>query len=149
MSRMIVWSLKKQVRSSPIPFLHGLHGRAGIEGSLGQMMVVEPSVSQKGLLQVVATEEVMAAQHLFDTAVEALHHPVGLRPTWAGEPMLDAESVAQRIEGMLSGGRALARGDEAVGELLAIVGEDRVDAPVGQGPRRPGKRAPLVRFCGS
>ncbi|OBS31435.1 hypothetical protein A9O67_02080 [Tepidimonas fonticaldi] len=56
MSRMIMGSLLEQIRSSPIPVLHGLHGRAGIEGSLRQMVVVEPSVAQEGLLQVLAAE---------------------------------------------------------------------------------------------
>ena len=100
-------SLLEQIRSSPIPVLHGLHGRAGIEGSLRQMVVVEPSVAQEGLLQVLAAEEVMAAQHLFDTTVEALHHAVGLGPPWTGKPMFDAQRSAQLIEGVLPGGGAL------------------------------------------
>ena len=119
MSRMIMGSLLEQIRSSPIPVLHGLHGRAGIEGSLRQMVVVEPSVAQEGLLQVLAAEEVMAAQHLFDTTVEALHHAVGLGPPWTGKPMFDAQRSAQLIEGVLPGGGALTRGDEAVGEFVA------------------------------
>lgn len=144
MSRMIVRSLLKQIGSSLIPVLHGLHGRSGIEGGLVQMIVVEPSVAQEGLLEGLAAEEVMAAQHFLDTAVEAFHHAVGLGPTWTGEPMLDAQRGAQLIEGVPPGGCALARGEEAISELLAVVGEDRADAQragLGQGGQEGTRRS--------
>lgn len=89
--------LVKQLRPSLVPVLHDLHGRAGVERCLGQMVVVEPSVAQKSLLQILAADEVVAPEHLFDPAVEAFHHAVGLGPAWGREPMLDARPSARLV----------------------------------------------------
>ncbi len=59
-----------------------------------------------------------------DAAMEALEHPIGLQASRTREPMRDA----QRIEGVLSRGRALACRDLAVGERLTVIGQDRADA---------------------
>lgn len=99
-----------------------------LRDSLGQMVVVEPSVARQYALQVFAADEVVASQHLFDPTIEAFDHPVGLWPAGSGQPMLDAKRGAQRIEDVLARGCALARGIDAVGELLAVIGQDRADA---------------------
>lgn len=92
-------------------------------------MVVRPSIAQEGLFQVLGACEVVALlEHLLDPAIEALHRPIGLGPARARQPMLDAQRRVQLLEGMQPCGGALARGDEAVGELFAVAVEDRADA---------------------
>lgn len=65
-----------------------------------RMMVVQHHAAAKSLRQVPAVDEVMAAQQLFDAAVDALPHPVNLRPPGWGEPLLGAQCHTQRIEGV-------------------------------------------------
>jgi len=60
-------------------------------------------------------------------AVEALDHAVGLGPSGPDETVLNAVLGAGRVEGMLSYGLTFIGGTEAVGELLAVVGEDLGD----------------------
>ncbi|CUH40984.1 hypothetical protein JSE7799_03725 [Jannaschia seosinensis] len=70
----------------------------------------------------------VALQDLFDPAVEALDHSVGLRRLRRGQAVVDVEGGAKRVEGVLSRGSPLAQAENAGGELLAIVGENGADA---------------------
>jgi len=65
-------------------------------------MVVQAHIAHEGLLQILATVEVMGAQHIGDARVKALHHAIGLRVTRAGQPVLDAQILAQQVELMLA-----------------------------------------------
>ena len=72
------------------------------------------------------------ANGVADAAVEALDETIGLRPVGSGETVVDLALGAKTIEGM-STGRSVVRlvlhvDGEAIGELTAIVGEDRVNA---------------------
>ncbi len=57
----------------------------------------------------------------------AFHHAVGLRSARRGQPMLDTVLGAGLIERVLARGLALTVCREAVGERLAVVGEDLLD----------------------
>jgi hypothetical protein len=67
---------------------------------------------------------------LGQTPIEALHHAVGLRRLGLGQPVLNAQGLAQLIKLMLSGGLTTAAAKQAVGELFAVVREDGADFEV-------------------
>jgi hypothetical protein len=67
---------------------------------------------------------VVALQHLLDPAVEALDHTVGLRRLGRGQSVLDAQFGAELVELVFACGRALAQAEQAVGELLAVIGQN-------------------------
>ena len=90
-------------------------------------MVVELDVAAKRAGQVLATVEAVRGQYVRDAAIEALDHAIGLRAPRTGQTMLDAERLAQLIELMLPRRLALAGGEQTVGELLAVVGEQPPD----------------------
>ena len=92
-----------------------------------ELAVVEVDVAQEGLLQVLAALEAMALQDVLDPAVEPLDHAVRLWPHRRGQAVLDAKLGAEQVELVLSGGRALAQAEEAVGESLAVVGQHAGD----------------------
>jgi|GEM_PF-5652228 hypothetical protein len=77
-----------------IPVLHGLKGRATLECCLRQVMSIQPNVAHERAFEVFAASEVVAAQHLFDAAVEALDHAVGLRTPRTGQALLIASALA-------------------------------------------------------
>jgi len=60
------------------------------EGSLRNVVVVEPVVVPEHRVQVGAGVEVRRPQDFSDSAVEALHQPVGLGMARRREPVLDA-----------------------------------------------------------
>jgi hypothetical protein len=66
-----------------------------------------------------------------DAAVEAFGETVGLRPVGSGETVVDLALGAETIEGMSTGGSivrlVLHIDGEAIRELTAIVGEDRMN----------------------
>jgi hypothetical protein len=74
---------------------------------------------QRGF-QLFAGTEVVALQHLLDTAVETLDHAIGLTVLRRRKAVFDAKVTTQQIEFVLAGGSALAQAKQAVGELLAI-----------------------------
>lgn len=98
------------------------------QGFLGEMMVVEPGIAQQRGFQFLAGAEVVGAQDIRDAAVESLHHAIGLGMPRPGQAMLDIQFGAQLVEGVFPGGSPFPRGDEAIGEFLAVVGQDRLDA---------------------
>ena len=117
-----------------VPALERLCQGLGVQGLLGQVVVVQRHVAVQGLFEVIAGAEVVRAQQVGDAAVEAfpqgaslpledLAHAVGLRPPRPRQAVLDAERRAQLIEHVLPGRRALAGGHEAVGEFRAVVGQ--------------------------
>ena len=67
-------------------------------------------------------------RHLLDAAVEAFDHAVGLWVHRWRQAMFDTQIGAELIEFVPAGGAALAQTEQAVGELLAIVGQDGTDA---------------------
>ena len=104
---------------------------------LRQMMVVEPGIAQERGLQFLSGTEVVGAQQIGDATVEALDHAVGLRVLRLGQSMLDAQFSAELVEGVFPRRGTFARGDKAVGELLAIVGQEGADVERrGLGQRR-------------
>ena len=62
---------------------------------------------QRGF-QLFAGTEVVRPKHLFDAAVEAFDHAVGLGVLRRGEAVFDAKVRAQLVERVLAGGRACA-----------------------------------------
>ncbi len=69
----------------------------------------------------------MGTQNIGNAAIEAFDHAVGLWGPGLDEAMLDTVIGADSIEGVGAGRVALAGGAEAVGKLLAVVGEELVD----------------------
>ena len=76
-----------------VPALQGLCRGLGVQGLLGQVVVVERHVAVQGLFEIVAGAEVVRAQQVGDAAVEALHHAVGLRAPGPRQAVLDAERL--------------------------------------------------------
>jgi len=66
-------------------------------------------------------------QHLLDPSVETLDHAIGLGVLRRRQAVFDPEVIAEQVELMLAGGRALAQAEQAVGELFAIIGENGPD----------------------
>lgn len=87
------------------------------------MLVVQPDVALERGFQIRAALEVMASQHFGDTAVEAFGHAVGLGPADRRQTVFDAQGRAELIKLVLAGSSTLARGEEPVGEFLAVIGE--------------------------
>lgn len=67
--------------------------------------------------------EVVGVEHVADAAIEALDHAIGFRRPGLGQAVLDAQGPAQPVELVMATGLTLARGEQAIGELLAVVGQ--------------------------
>jgi hypothetical protein len=61
-------------------------------------MVVQGCVAQQGLLQVLGAVEVVRFEHIADTAIEALHHAIGLGRAGLGQTVLNAQLLAQLVK---------------------------------------------------
>ena len=85
-------------------------------------MVVQGHITQQGLLHVLASLEPVGLQDVCNASIEPLHHAVGSRCSGLGQPVLDAQFLAQLIELMVAAGLAFPAGKQAVRELLAVVG---------------------------
>lgn len=68
----------------------------------------------------------MRLEHIRDTPVEALDHPVGLGRSGPGEPVLDAQLPAQPVKLVMSAGLTL-WGKQPIREFLAVVDQHLVD----------------------
>ena len=90
-------------------------------------MVVQGHIAQQGFLHVLTAVEPVGLQHIGDAATEPLHHAVGSRGPGPGQPVFDAQFLAQRVKRMVAAGLALPAGKQAVGELLAVVGQQPGD----------------------
>ena len=69
----------------------------------------------------------MGSQDIRDSSIEALHHAVGLRGPGPRQAMFDAQGQAQLVELVLPRRLAIPGAEQAVGELLAVVGQDLAD----------------------
>lgn len=81
---------------------------------------------QRGL-QFFARFETVALQDFFDPSIESLDHSIGLRGFWRAQTVLDVQVDAGPVELMLAGRRSLAQTEEAIGELLPVIGQDCAD----------------------
>jgi hypothetical protein len=98
-----------------------------VESLLDELVVVEPDIAFERLLQIVPALEVPRTEHLGDASVEAFDHAVGLGSSDRCQAVLDAQCLAELVKAVISRRLALSRGEQSVGELLAVVGEDRAD----------------------
>ena len=126
-SREIVWPFVKQRGSFTVPIFQALDGGHMLQCTLRDMLIVELHIAYQGVAQVFAGPEAGGGQHLADTTVESLDHAIGLGVSRLDEAVGDVVPGADLIEGMAPGRRALSGGAEAVGELLAVIGEHRGD----------------------
>lgn len=76
-------------------------------------MVVQVLVAPEVVIQVRARVEAPGAQQVSDPAVDAPHNPVGLRPLWPDQTMLDPVFGAQPAERVAPGGLAFSGGRKA------------------------------------
>jgi len=116
-----------------MPVDQGLHRADVAEVALWNVMIVERRVALQSVIEVFAGAKAYGVEHVADASVEAFDHAVGL---WSGgfdQAMLDGVLGAEAIERVAAGGRALAGGAEAVGELLAVVGQQCGDFERGGG----------------
>ncbi len=98
-----------------------------VESLLRQVLVVQPHVPMQRLAQILGAVEAVRLQHLLEPAVEPLDHPVGARRAGLGQPVFDAQAVAQQVEFVVSRGFLGSAAEQPVGELLAVVGEHGLD----------------------
>ena len=130
---MIIRFVMKQIGVSGVPLIHGLHGSFTLEHGLGELLVVESDVACEGAGEVFGVMEPVRVEHIGDAAIEALDHAIGLgSPGWC-EAVLDAQCLAQEVELMMARRLTFAGGEQAIGELLAVVGEQALDF-AGAGP---------------
>ncbi len=90
---------------------------------LWDVVITEVEILLQGGFQVTGGSESGGFQHLGDAAVEAFDHAVGLWVSGLDQAMLDTVRGADLVEGVPTGGFALAGGAEAVGKFLAVVGQ--------------------------
>ena len=93
-----------------------------------ELLVIEPDVAVERGFQFLARPGVVALQHLLDPAVEALDHAVGLWQLGRGQAVLDAKPGTKPVELVLASRGALAQAGQAVGERLAVIGQNGADA---------------------
>lgn len=89
-------------------------------GSLGQALMLQPSDALDGTLSVFTAHEMLTAQPLLDPSLEALHPAVGLGASGAGEPMLDAQGLAELITLVWAAGALSPRANQPVGGLRSV-----------------------------
>lgn len=111
------------------------------------MFYVQPHEAVQRRLQVECAVEAMRLQHLFQSPVETLHHPVGLRMLGHCEPVLNPQRLVQRIELMLATGILLMPPKGPVGELPPAVGHQRLDLERRSLVQRVGGVTPTPSFC--
>ena len=113
---------------------------------MGKLLVVEQDIAVQRGFELFARMKLVRLQHLLDAAVEPLdplpsrrlqaiaeRDAVGLRMLRRGQAVVDAKFGAELVEIVLASGAAFAQAEQAVGELLAIVGKNGADAK-GAGP---------------
>ncbi len=106
-----------------VPLLECLEWGLVVQVFLRDVVIIQIDEAFEGGLQGGGGVEAVGAQDVSNTAIEAFDHAIGLRAAGLGQAMRDAVVGTDPIEGMGAGGLALAGGTEAIGELLAIVGE--------------------------
>ena len=84
-------------------------------------MIVEPTVTLECLLQILPRFVASSRQHIADTAIEALDHPVGLGVTRTDEQVFDMMLCTGLVEKMASCRLTFTARRETIGEALSIV----------------------------
>jgi hypothetical protein len=87
-------------------------------------MVVPSHVPHERLFQIFTTGESMCSEHIGNAPIEAFDHAIGSGRAWLGQAMFNAQGLAQLVKLVLARGLTLTAGKQAVGERLAIVGQD-------------------------
>ncbi len=90
-------------------------------------MIIQSYIAAQGVLQALGRIEAGGGQHFADTAIEALHHAIGLGMTGLGEGVFDAVLRAGAVKAMTSGRIAYAGGATAIGKCLAVIGQHLLD----------------------
>lgn len=90
-------------------------------------MVVQSHVAHQGLLQILPTVESMRFEHVGNAPVEALNHAIGSGRSGLGQPVLNAQGLAERVKFMVARGLTFAAGKQPVGQLLAVIGQQLFD----------------------
>ena len=91
------------------------------------MAIVQIHVPLERLLQTGPAVEVVHRQNRANEAVEARHHAVSLWRFRPGQPVLDAQGLAERVEFVATGDAFGSRSEQPAGELIAGVGEQGPD----------------------
>ena len=126
-SRVIIRSLREEVRLLAIPIFERVERRSAFQDGLRKLAVIKADVAQDRLFKVLARTKAVALQDVLDAAVEPLDHAVGLGVHRRRKPVLDAELGAELVEHVSSGSGAFAQAEQPVGEGLSIVGQDPGD----------------------
>ena len=92
---------------------------------LRDSMVVQRDEAVVRSRQILGAVEVVRVERLRDAPVKALDHIVGLRVLGFSERVLDAQCPAQRIDAVLVRSVLGPLAEGAVGELAAVVGDQR------------------------
>ena len=87
-------------------------------------MMIQAHIAAQGVLQALGRIEAGGGQHRADAAIAALDPAVGLGMTGLDEAVVDVVALASAIKAMTPGGVTFAGGAEAIGEFLAIIGQD-------------------------
>jgi hypothetical protein len=73
-------------------------------------VALQRHIALHGLLHVLAAVEPVGLEHIGDAAIEPLHHAIGFRCPWPGQPAPDAQSLTQRIGLVVAAGLAFFAG---------------------------------------
>ena len=91
------------------------------------MMVVQLQILGQGRLHFIRIGETGRLNHMGNTPVKPFHHAVGLGVSGRDQPVLNAKACAYLVKCMISGGFTFTLGGKPVSELLAIIGQDRLN----------------------
>ncbi len=100
--------LRRVLLEAPVAHLH-----------IPELLLEHP----KRVLNFGSAVEPVGLQDVRYTTVEPLHHAVVSWRSGLGQPMLDAQLLAQLVELVLATGLMLLAGEQAVREFLAVVGQ--------------------------
>ena len=87
-------------------------------------MIIPAHLAAQGVRQALGRIAAGGGQHRADPAIAALDHAVSLGMTGLDQPVVDAVAIAGAVAAMTSGGIAFAGGAAAIGEFLAVIGQD-------------------------
>ena len=110
-----------------MPFFEGLNGGQVMEGLLGQVLVVEIEVTVDRGFQVHRVLEVVGSEKLGESSAQAFDHTVCPGRLGFDQAVLNSQRMAERIELMGAGSTLGFLAEDAIGELLSVIGEDFLD----------------------
>jgi hypothetical protein len=119
--------LFEQGRTLLLPILQGLDGGDVAQCTLGDGVIIESSITKDRVFEALGGIEAIGHQDLADAAIETLDHAVGLGVSGLDETMIDAMESASPVKGVCAAWPAFAGRTEAIGKLLAVVGQDACD----------------------